>query len=91
MAGDNDTRGAVSLQSAHRSKSCFEPSVVSLQRVVRSVEHLLCKLIRLDGVLTCGNARRTRAKPNQLCAEDQRTPLGGSPLDPLNAAQQRLR
>ncbi len=36
MAGDNDTRGAISLQSAHRSKPCFEPSVVSLQRVVRT-------------------------------------------------------
>jgi hypothetical protein len=35
MAGDNDTRGAVSLQSAHRSKSCFEP--VGVENSVRSL------------------------------------------------------
>jgi len=55
MAGDNDTRGAVSLQSAHRSKSCFEPSVVSLQRVVRMdlrlVEGRRQQLIEHPGVV----------------------------------------
>jgi len=36
--------------------------------VAQLVEHLLCKPMGLDGVLTCGTARQKRAEEAKLCA-----------------------
>jgi hypothetical protein len=41
VTGSQDPRGLVALQSAHRPQPCFQPAVISLDRVVR---------IPLDGV-----------------------------------------
>ena len=35
VAADDDARGAVGLDAAHRSQPCFQPAVVTLDPVVR--------------------------------------------------------